>query len=65
MKKLLILGIVGIFSFSSLANNESVENQLKMEEALVKEAADSPVYCDGVYAGNASTIAEAMGMCGL
>lgn len=63
MKKLLILGIIGIFSFSSFANIESVQNKVEMEKTLLKVAADFPVYCDGVYAGNASTINEALAMC--
>lgn len=59
MKKVLLLATVGIFSLGTFASNGS-----KIEEKLdFKEAADFPVYCDGVYAGNASTISEAIALC--
>ncbi len=58
MKKLLFLAAVGVFSFASFAGNGSIEN-----ESSLKEAADFPVYCDGVYVGNASTIQEGIDMC--
>lgn len=72
MKKLILLTVVGIFSFASFAANGSIENEPKIEEnnillnigerATVKVAA-FPVYCDGVYAGDADTIKEALGLC--
>lgn len=58
MKKVLLLATVGMFSFATFALNGSIEKNIDL-----KVAADFPVYCDGVYAGNASTIQEALDMC--
>ncbi|MDT0641592.1 hypothetical protein RM553_01990 [Zunongwangia sp. F363] len=57
MKKVLILAAIGIFSFPSFAGSKIVKNASNLKEA------DFAVYCDGVYAGQASTVQEALDMC--
>lgn len=61
MKKLLLLGVLGVFFSSTFASNPTIEKEVEVQPA----AADFPVYCDGKYAGDADTIEEALDMCGL
>ena len=56
--KVVFLGIMGVF-FSSMYASTPTE----VKKEVRQEAASFPVYCDGVYAGEADSIQEAWDMC--
>ncbi|MFV0541033.1 MAG: hypothetical protein ACK5MZ_07315 [Aestuariibaculum sp.] len=60
MKKAYLILAAALFSISIYASTNSLENT--KEETFVVSPY-FPVYCDGVYVGNASSIEEALKLC--
>lgn len=63
MKKLLFLGTFGAMCTGLFAINSAVTTTNIVENIDAVTLQEFPVYCDGVYAGDADTIIEAWELC--
>ena len=63
MKKVFLFFGIALFSIGVYASNSDLEKVHNKTDAEAIIRAEFPVYCDGVYAGTANTVCEALELC--